>query len=127
MLQILMAAIPSALIRWNRAFMAGVCSVPLARAGLMAATGALRRSEDDTPLQIDLYGEARHTAEDISDRMKVSPSDVVARALGILYFLLLEEDAKRRVVTENLDGSERRQLQINVRAGDAGAGTPRGG
>jgi hypothetical protein len=92
----------------------------------MAATGAPRRSEDDTPLSIDLYGEAKQTAQWIADRLHADPGDVVARALGILYFLLLEEDAKRRVVTENINGGERRQLQMDVREGDVGART-RGG
>ena len=78
----------------------------------MAATGALRRSEDDTPLHVDLYGEAKDTAEWIAGHLKISPGEVVARALGILYFLILEEEKKRRAVTENMNGGERRQLQI---------------
>ena len=51
----------------------------------MATTSAQRRSEDGAPLQIDLYGEAKQTAEWIADRTGVTPGDVVARALGILY------------------------------------------
>jgi hypothetical protein len=86
----------------------------------MPADSTAQQSRDDSPLTINLYGEAKDTAEWISERMRASPGDVVARALGILYFLLLEEDAKRRVVTESINGGDRRQLNINVRAGDAG-------
>jgi hypothetical protein len=125
MLQILRAAVRS-ILTWNRAFMAGVCWGSQLRAGFMAASSALPRPEDDTPLHIDLYGEAKDTALWIAQKYGVAPGDVVARALGLLYFLVLQEDANRRLVTEDKTGGDRRPITINLKAGDAGTNVQRG-
>jgi hypothetical protein len=90
----------------------------------MAMTGAARREEE--PLTIELYGEARNTAEWLARQWGATPADVVARALGVLWFLVQEEQAQRRVVTETLSGGDRRQIDIKARAGDAGTNV-RGG
>jgi hypothetical protein len=91
----------------------------------MAATNTPRRAEE--PLTIDLYGEAKDTAVWIAERYRVTPGDVVARALGLLYFLVLQEDENRRVVTEDKTGGDRRPININLRAGDAGTNLHQGG
>jgi hypothetical protein len=90
----------------------------------MALTGASRREEE--PLTVYLHGEARDTAEWLAHKWEATPADVVARALGILWYLVLEEQAGRRVVTEKPDGSDRRQVDIKARVGDAGTNV-RGG
>jgi hypothetical protein len=89
----------------------------------MAASAAQR---EDPPLTIDLHGEAKDVAVWIAQRYNVTPGDVVARALGLLYFLVLQEDEQRRLVTEDKTGGDRRPININLRAGDAGTNV-RGG
>jgi hypothetical protein len=91
----------------------------------MAAANTPQRAEE--PLTIDLFGEAKDTAIWIAQRYGVTPGDVVARALGLLYFLVLQEDENRRLVTEDKAGGERRPININLRAGDAGTNLHQGG
>jgi hypothetical protein len=91
----------------------------------MANSNAMRRAEE--PLTIDLYGEAKDTAEWIANRYEVTPADVVARALGLLYFLVLQEDENRRLVVEDkAGGGDRRPININLRAGDAESNSKQG-
>lgn len=85
----------------------------------MAVTSAARR-DDNTALTIDLYGDARNTAAWIADEYGVTPGDVIARALGLLYFLVLQDRKGRRASIEDPETGERRQININLKAGDAG-------
>ena len=41
-------------------------------------------------------------------------------------FLVLQEDANRRLVTEDKTGGDRRPITINLKAGDAGTNVQRG-
>ena len=76
---------------------------------------------DDSPLVIELYGEAKETALRLAKREGAQPGDVVARALGSLDFHYKERDDGRRTITENTDGTDRRLLNIRVLPGDAGS------
>jgi hypothetical protein len=80
----------------------------------------------EAPLPVELYGEAKDTALWIAGQYDVAPADVVARALGLLYFLVLQQRENRRVVTEDQSGKDRRLVNINLRAGDAGADSHEG-
>jgi hypothetical protein len=90
----------------------------------MAATTAAR--QDEIPLEIDLYGEAKDTALYLAEIYGVSPGDVVARALGLMYFLAQQAREGRRVVSEDLSGDDRRLITINPRTGDAGTSSDQG-
>ena len=88
-------------------------------------SGSTAPQEDERPLEIDLYGEAKDTAVDLANRNNVSSGDVVARALGILWLLDSEVRKGSRVFVEDKDG-ELHPININLRAGDAGADIDQG-
>jgi hypothetical protein len=78
-------------------------------------------SPDGEPLVIELYGEARKTVESLARKWGTKPGDIVARALGSLWFFSLEEEAGRRVITERPSRKGQRLIvDIRARAGDAG-------
>jgi hypothetical protein len=89
------------------------------------AISAARR-EDDNIVEIDLSGEARDTALWLADRYGVSPGDVVARALGLLWFMVSEAADGRRIVSEDQYGGDRRLIPTNIRTGDADPSDDRG-
>lgn len=91
----------------------------------MALSGTARREEDERPLEIDLYGEAKDTAVELANRNSVSSGDVVARSLGILWLLDTEVRKGGRVFVEDKYG-ELHPININLRAGDAGANIDQG-
>lgn len=79
----------------------------------MAAT-----AEQETPLQLNLYDEAKDTAIELAQRHGVSEADVVARALGTFWILDNEKRKKHRTFVEDDDG-ELCPINITVKAGDA--------
>jgi hypothetical protein len=81
--------------------------------------------DQETPLAIDLYDEAKNTVLELARRNGVSEGDVVARALGILWILDDEKRKGGRVLIEDEHG-KLRPISINLREGDAGASTNQG-
>ena len=62
--------------------------------------------DQEAPLAIDLYDEAKNTVLELARRNGVSEGDVVARALGILWILDDEKRKGGRVLIEDEHGKQ---------------------
>ena len=58
----------------------------------------------------DFSEDAFRTLEEVANRLHTSKADTLRRALGLIQFVLEQQDADMRVIIEGKNGKDRREI-----------------